>query len=73
MPSRTVTFDRLESEKAVLISSDGAECIMPATLLPQGSKTGDQLVLTIDQAAAATASREQLAKSILNEILNKKP
>jgi hypothetical protein len=64
-----MTLDRLEEDKAVLIS-ELSECIIPIKLLPKSAKEGDIIIATFATDSAERNRREMKAKEILNEILN---
>ena len=64
------SLDRLEGDKAVLLTEDDEELIIPAKYLPKEAKEGEVLILTISTNEAETERKEKQAKEILNEILN---
>jgi hypothetical protein len=63
-------IDRFEGEKAVLISTQKAEIILPKNLLPENSKEGGSLKLEIHDDKLSEEKNRELAKEILNEILH---
>jgi len=65
-----VTIDRFEDDKAVLKTDDNKTIIWPKAKLPELVKEGDVLVFAIATDKDKTAKNKELAKSILNEILN---
>ncbi len=65
-----VVVDRFEGEFAVLTYGEG-EILWPKHKLPEHVTESDSLVLTAKRDADATKDREELAKTLLNEILKK--
>ena len=65
-----VTVDRFEGEFAVLTYGEG-ELLWPKHKVPEHTKEGDSLVLIAKRDVDATKDREELAKTLLNEILKK--
>lgn len=65
-----VTVDRFEGEFAVLTYS-GGELLWPKHKVPEHTHEGDVLVLVAKRDKDATKDREELAKTLLNEILKK--
>jgi len=65
----TVTIDRFEGDKAVLITKDKQAINWPKDKLPQKTKEGTVLEINIVDAANKTNDNKQLAKNILSEIL----
>jgi hypothetical protein len=59
-----VTIDRIEGSNAVLSSQKDDDIVVPKNLLPQGTKIGDELTLSLCVGPDSTA------KDILSEILN---
>ena len=66
----TLTIDRFEEDKAVLKTKDNQTIIWPKDKLPKNAQEGSVLSLVISGSAAADADSKELAKNILNEILN---
>lgn len=71
------TLDRLEGHKGVILFDDealgplaGQELVLPARLLPEGIVQGDVLVIELMTDRQATQTREQVARTVLEEILN---
>lgn len=64
-----VTLDRLEGDFAVLRHRDH-EILWPTEDLPADSREGDVITLTAMNEKEATKSRGEMAKTILNDILN---
>ncbi len=65
----TVTIDRFEGDKAVLITNDKQAINWPKDKLPQTAKEGTVLEINIIDSKDKTNNNKQLAKDILNEIL----
>lgn len=65
-----ITIDRFEDDKAVLKTSDNKTIIWPTKKLPENVKEGDILLFTIQTENEKTTKNKELAKTILNEILN---
>jgi len=65
-----IIIDRFEDDKAVLKTKDNKTVIWPSAKLPENSKEGDVLIFTIQSENEKTAKNKELAKTILNEILN---
>jgi len=62
MPSRTrmhVSVDRIEGDIAVLLSREAHRWLLPAELLPAGTKEGDVLVVTLEPDPEETESRRR--------------
>jgi hypothetical protein len=64
----TLTFDRKEGDKAVLLSGQ-EEVVLPIKLLPKKVKEGDIISFSIATEEGARKRKEQKAKELLNEIL----
>jgi len=63
-------IDRFEGKEAVL--AYGKEFILwPKDKLPTNSKEGDAIVLIAKRDMDATKDREDLARTVLNELLQK--
>jgi hypothetical protein len=62
-------IDRLEGDKAVIRLDDGQQVIWPMADLPEGAAEGEAVRLVLYTAKDDQAEREQMAKTILNEIL----
>lgn len=65
-----VTIDRFEGDKAVLKTEDNQEIIWPKDKLPENIQEGSVLRIAISSDSGAERADKELAKSILNEILN---
>ena len=65
-----VTIDRFEGEFAVLHYGEGT-LNWPKDKLPEKAKEGDGLVLVLKRDEDARKEREELARTVLNEILHK--
>lgn len=64
----TLIIDRFEGEQAVLKTEKNETIVWPKNQLPIGSKEGS--VLTFAITGEGEKDNRQLAKDILNEILN---
>ena len=65
-----LTIDRFEEDKAVLKTENNETIIWPKDKLPAEAREGSVLQFEIKADKAAAADKKQLAKDILNEILN---
>lgn len=65
-----LTIDRFEGEKAVLKDEDGNTIIWPKNKLPEGAKEKAVLTFTVGDDKKSEEDKKNLAKNILNEILN---
>ena len=65
-----LTIDRFEGGKAVLKTNDGDTIIWPKGKLPENIHEGSVLTVSIHTLAEKESKNKQLAKDILNEILN---
>lgn len=65
-----VTIDRFEGDFAVLHYGEG-ELNWPKNNLPEKSKEGDVMILVAKRDDDARKDREELARTVLNEILHK--
>lgn len=63
-------IDRFEGDKAVLKSEDGMVVAWPKNKLPDGAREGSVLFFSIQNKEGAEKENKNLAKKILNEILN---
>ncbi len=74
------TIDRFEGHTGVLLFDDadllgpltGQELVLPKRLLPLGAKEGDTLVVELLTDQQSTESKEQIARKVLEDILNGK-
>lgn len=67
----TLTVDRIEEDKAVLLTDDNKEIIWPTKKLPENIHEGQVLYINIsDVADRKEGTNRKLAKDILNEILD---
>ncbi len=64
------TLDRKEGRYAILTFADGQELRVPAHYLSRKSREGDVIHLRFFTDSQAKAERAELAKSLLEEILN---
>lgn len=67
-----LTIDRLEGDKAVLKTEDGQSIIWPKNTLPKDAREGMVLSFNITDDEKEEKNDRQLAKDILNEILDTK-
>jgi len=65
-----IIIDRFENNKAVLQTEDGQSIIWPKDKLPQDAREGMALNFNILSDAETEQDKKELAKAILNEILN---
>ena len=65
-----LTIDRFENDKAILKTEDRSTIIWPKNQLPANSHEGMVLVFNIIDDLQAEKDKKQLAKEILNEILD---
>lgn len=65
-----ITIDRFENDKAILKTEDGDTSIWPKNKLPKNLKEGDIIRFTISDNNETSNDKKELAKNILNEILN---
>ena len=65
-----VTIDRFEGDKAVLITEKSDTIIWPKKDLPPDAKEGEGLIIAITGDIEKDKDSRQLAKDILNEIIN---
>lgn len=66
----TCHFDRFDNGRAVLRFPDEQELIVARRLLPAGIEPGQILELHIHTPETAHQHRDELARAVLNEILN---
>ena len=62
--------DRFEGDKGVLKTEDNQTIVWPKNKLPINSKEGEVLLFVITNSKEEEKSSKQLAKDILNEILD---
>ena len=65
-----LTIDRFEGGKAVLKTEDNNEIIWPKDKLPEQAREGMVLNFNIQNNIQAEKEKKELAKDILNEILD---
>ncbi len=70
-PFLPAVLDRFEGDKAVIRFDDGQTLVLPKADLFNQYKEGDALYFLISPDQDLTAGREQLAKALLNDLLNK--
>lgn len=64
------TLDRLEGNKAVLITENQEEIIIAKKLLPENAKESNVYYISIKKDPIEEEADTKKAKEILNEILN---
>ncbi len=62
------TIDRFDEGFAV-VSTEFGSVNMPKDMLPDTAKTGDVIYLEVASEEEASRNREELAQSLLNEVL----
>jgi hypothetical protein len=67
------TIDRFENGRAVLRTTDRQSIIWPKDKLPANIHEGSVLRIAVSSDQAAESADKELAKDILNEILNTAP
>lgn len=74
MRSFKVTLDRIEEDTAVLLVRDDetVKIDIPLFLLPEDSKVGDILDITIDRDVRETEAAKERVSSLLEKLQNKK-
>lgn len=65
-----LTIDRFENNKAILITDEGDTVIWPKSKLPNDAREGMVLNFNILSDLETEKEKKELAKDILNEILN---
>ncbi len=65
-----LTIDRFEGDKAVLKTEENETIVWLKNKLPQGSREGAKLLFLITDDKEEEKFGKQLAKDILNEILD---
>ena len=65
-----LTIDRFENDKAVLKTEDRFTIIWPKDKLPENIHEGMVLIFNISSDTEDEKNKKQLAKDILNEILD---
>jgi sorbitol-specific phosphotransferase system component IIA len=70
MYTLTATIDRFERGRVVLRFEDGQELILPKRKLPSKIKEGSVLHCEFYRAEDAEKRKEQIARYLLEEILN---
>jgi len=63
-------LERFEGKNAILKNEDGQEIIWPIKLLPDDLKQGEIVKLVLKTEAETGSDQQNLAKQMLNEILN---
>lgn len=67
-----ITIDRFEGEKTVLKTDDGDTIIWPKNKLPKEAREGSVLNFIISKDVETEDEKRELAKNILNELLEAK-
>lgn len=65
-----LTVDRFEEDKAVLLTENQKIIIWPKSELPSKTRPGQIITMKILDNEQESKEQKQLAKAILNEILN---
>ncbi|RJO62295.1 DUF3006 domain-containing protein [candidate division WS5 bacterium] len=68
MKKTKAVIDRLEGDFAVILA-DSELLNIPKRMLPEGSKEGDVVYITITGEREEAKAQENLAKDLLNEVL----
>ncbi|MFH1187728.1 MAG: DUF3006 domain-containing protein [bacterium] len=63
-------IDRIEESKAVIRSDDGQILLWPIENLPENTAEGSVVYISLTKSEIEERERENLAKEILNEIMN---
>ena len=63
------TIDRFEGDTAVIRTDDQKDILCPKSVLDATLVAGDAVTLRIEKNQAETGSQSELAKEILNQIL----
>ena len=63
-------LDRFEGRQAVIKTEDDTEILWPIKKLPEDITAGNSLRISISANLDETSEKEELAKNMLNEILN---
>ena len=67
-----ITIDRIENDKAILKTDDNDTITWPKDKLPKNTQEGDIFFFDIKNNIDETLNKKELAKDILNEILDTK-
>jgi len=68
-----LVIDRFEGDKAVLKAKDNGTIVWPKDKLPRDAKEGSSLLFAISGDPNKDKSSRDLAREILNDILNPEP
>lgn len=68
--SQKFTLDRIDGDKAVLISNKDGKIVVPKKMLPKDLKEGDNIVAQFLSEENYSTEKNKKAKEILNEILS---
>jgi hypothetical protein len=66
----TLTIDRFEEENAVLLTENGEIIVWPKNKLPEGAVEGVILKFSILRNEEEEKEKREIAKEILNEIMD---
>ena len=66
----TLVIDRFEGDKAILKTEEKDTVLWPKNKLPENSREGSVLVFAIDEDIETEKDKKNLAKNILNELLD---
>jgi hypothetical protein len=64
-------IDRIEDNKAVIRTDDGQNLLWPIENLPEDTSEGSVVYINLNKSELEEKERENLAKDILNEVMNK--
>lgn len=65
--------EKFQDKVAVISTTDNQKLLWPIKNLPEDCQVGQEIRLTISTEKTDQAEREQLAKTLLNQILKKEP
>ncbi len=65
-----LSLDRFEDDRAILKTEEGHYISWPTSLLPKDVKEGEAVSFSVHTDKEKTTKNKEVAKSILNEILN---
>jgi DUF3006 family protein len=71
MANYKLSVDRIEDNKAVLITQEGKQIIIDKDMIDFEIKEGEVIYLDITKDLKETQIKEQQAKDLLNQILTK--
>ncbi len=72
-PSRRMTVDEIElnaenQRVAVLVGDDGTHLVMPLAMLPDGTRIGDVLTLSLDRDIDETERRRKTVRDLQRKL-----